>query len=134
MYKVCAVAFNERSGHAGLTFSLALILYMSQDFIHKYTKIPEGSLLTDLAKIGRDTPLIAVMVMYLFNEGVDLTSLTKDELVELAFESYLNDIFMAKFGVEVAFQFKKSQIYTICELSKDILLRHYYPLLSKNPF
>ena len=35
MYKVCAVVFSERSGHAGLTFSLALILYMSQHFYQK---------------------------------------------------------------------------------------------------
>ncbi len=43
--------------------------------------------------MGRDTPLIAVMVIYLFNEGVDLTSLKEDELVEHAFETYLGDIF-----------------------------------------
>ncbi len=65
----------------------------TKDFIHKYTQISEGPILTDLAKIGRDTPLIAVMVIYLFKKGDDLTNLTKDELVELAFESYLNDIF-----------------------------------------
>ena len=64
----------------------------TKDFIHKYTKIPHGTLLSDLARMGRDTPLIAVMVIYLFNKGFDLTSLTKDELVELAFESYLKDI------------------------------------------
>ena len=64
----------------------------TKDFIHKYTQIPDGSLLTDLAKIGRDTPLIAVMVIYLFNKGDDLTSLTKDELIKHAFEVYLKDI------------------------------------------
>lgn len=64
----------------------------TKDFIHKYTQIPDGSLLTDLAKIGRDTPLIAVMVIYLFNKGDDLTSLTKDELIKRAFEVYLKDI------------------------------------------
>ena len=71
-----------------------LSIEKTKDFIYKYTQIPEGALLTDLAKIGRDTPLIAVMVIYLFKKkkGVDLSSLTKDELVELAFESYLNDI------------------------------------------
>ena len=37
MYKVCAVVFSERSGHAGLTFSLALILYMSRNFLFAYT-------------------------------------------------------------------------------------------------
>ena len=69
-----------------------LSLEKTKEFIQKYTHIPDGSLLTDLAKIGRDTPLIAVMVIYLFNKGVDLKNLTKDELIELAFESYLNDI------------------------------------------
>ena len=69
-----------------------LSLEKTKEFIQKYTHIPDGSLLTDLAKIGRDTPLIAVMVIYLFNKGVDLKNLTKDELVRLAFESYLNDI------------------------------------------
>ncbi len=48
MYKVCAVVFNERSGHAGLTFSLALILYMSQAVlvyskIHNYLYTTVGS-------------------------------------------------------------------------------------------
>ena len=71
-----------------------LSLKKTKDFIHKYTQIPEGSILTNLAKIGRDTPLITVMVIDLFKKkkGVDLSSLTRDELVELAFESYLNDI------------------------------------------
>ena len=66
----------------------------TKDFIRAiYDQSLTGAFLTDLARMGRDTPLIAVMVIYLFNEGVDLTSLTKDELVELAFESYLGDIF-----------------------------------------
>ncbi len=65
----------------------------TKDFIHKYTQIPGGSLLTDLAKIGRDTPLIAVMVINQFNNGDDVQNLTKDELVKLAFETYLDDIF-----------------------------------------
>ncbi len=65
----------------------------TKEFIRKYTKIPVGSLLSGLAKIGRDTPLIAVMVIYLFKNGVDLRNLTKDELIALAFKSYLNDIF-----------------------------------------
>ena len=46
MYKVCAVVFNERSGHAGLTFSLALILYMSRElyFIGCYVQYLSGIL------------------------------------------------------------------------------------------
>lgn len=73
------------------------ILKLSQEktkeFIRAYTRIPNGSLLTKLSAIGRDTPLISVMVIYLLNNEVDLRNLTKDKLIELAFESYLNDIF-----------------------------------------
>ena len=43
-----------------------------------------------LTQIGRDTPLLAVMVIHLFKEGVNLSGLTQDRLVELTFESYLN--------------------------------------------
>lgn len=64
----------------------------TKEFIQSKTRIRDSAFLNDLAKMGRDTPLIAVMVIYLFNEGVDLTSLKEDELVELVFESYLNDI------------------------------------------
>lgn len=71
-----------------------LSIEKTKEFIHKYTQISEGSTLTGLAKIGQDTPLITVMVIDLFKKkkGVDLSSLTRDELIELAFESYLNDI------------------------------------------
>ena len=62
-------------------------------FIRKYTHIPDGSLLAGLTQIGRDTPLLAVMVIYLFKEGINLSSLTQDKLIELTFESYLNGIF-----------------------------------------
>ena len=65
----------------------------TKEFIQAHIHIQDSVLLNNLAKIGRDTPLIAVMVIYLFKKGDDLTNLTKDELVELAFESYLNDIF-----------------------------------------
>ena len=65
----------------------------TKEFIQAHTRVRDSALLNDLAKIGKDTPLIAVMVIYLFNNRVDLTSLTKDELVKLAFESYLKDIF-----------------------------------------
>lgn len=65
----------------------------TKEFIRKYTHIPEGSLLAGLAQIGRDTPLLAVMVIYLFERGENLSSLPQDTLVERAFESYLNDIF-----------------------------------------
>ena len=70
-----------------------LSLEKTKEFIRAYAQILDGSLLTGLAQIGRDTPLIAVMVIDLLNNGVELRNLTKDELIELAFESYLNDIF-----------------------------------------
>ena len=70
-----------------------LSLEKTKEFIRAYAQIPDGSLLTELARIGRDTPLIAVMVIELLNNGVELRNLTKDELIELAFKSYLSDIF-----------------------------------------
>ncbi len=71
-----------------------LSLEETKEFIRTYTRIPDGSLLTGLAQIGRDTPLIAAMVIDSLNKGLDLRDLTtKDKLVELTFESYLNDIF-----------------------------------------
>ena len=70
-----------------------LSLEKTKKFIRAYTQIPEGSFLAGLTQIGRDTPLIAVMVIELLNKGVDLRNLTKDELIELAFKSYLSDIF-----------------------------------------
>ena len=65
----------------------------TQEFIRAHTRIPDGALLAQLTAIARDTPLIAVMVIVLLNEGIDLSDLTKEELVECAFESYLKDIF-----------------------------------------
>ncbi|MYK96718.1 ATP-binding protein, partial [Candidatus Poribacteria bacterium] len=65
----------------------------TKEFIRKYTQISDGSLLSGLAQIGRDTPLLAVMVIYLLEKGEGLGGLTQDKLVELAFESYLNDSF-----------------------------------------
>ena len=70
-----------------------LSLEKTKEFIRAYAQIPDGSLLTELARIGRDTPLIAVMVINFLNKGAGLKTLTKDKLVEDAFESYLNDIF-----------------------------------------
>ena len=70
-----------------------LSLEKTKEFIRAYAQIPDGSLLTELARIGRDTPLIAVMVINFLNKGEGLKILTKDKLVEDAFESYLNDIF-----------------------------------------
>ena len=71
-----------------------LSLEETKEFIRTYTRIPDGSLLTGLAQIGRDTPLIAAMMIDSLNKGLDLRDLTtKDKLVELTFESYLNDIF-----------------------------------------
>ena len=70
-----------------------LSLEKTKEFIRTYAQIPDGSLLTELARIGRDTPLIAVMVINFLNKGAGLKTLTKDKLVEDAFESYLNDIF-----------------------------------------
>ena len=69
-----------------------LSLERTKEFIRKYTHIPDGSLLAGLAQIGRDTPLLAVIVIHLFKEGEDLSGLTQDKLVELAFESHLKDI------------------------------------------
>ena len=56
MYKVCAVVFNERSGHAGLTFSLALILYMSLYFmlVRGITSPPQGGITTLMNSYSRD--------------------------------------------------------------------------------
>ncbi len=65
----------------------------TKEFIQTHTRIQDNAFLNELAKMGRDTPLIAVMVIYLYNKGVDLTSLTEDEFVEHAFETYLDDIF-----------------------------------------
>ena len=70
-----------------------LSLEKTKEFIRAYAQIPDGSLLTELARIGRDTPLIAVMVINFLNNGAGLKTLTKDKLIEDAFESYLNDIF-----------------------------------------
>ena len=71
-----------------------LSLEKTKEFIRTYTRIPDGSLLAGLTRIGRDTPLIASMVIDSLNKGHDLRGLTtKDKLVELTFESYLNDIF-----------------------------------------
>ena len=70
-----------------------LSLEKTKEFIRAYTRIPDGTLLTGLAQIGRDTPLITIMVIDLLNKEVELRDLTKSELIELAFESYLNDIF-----------------------------------------
>ena len=78
-----------------------LSLEKTKEFIRAYARIPDGSLLTGLARIGRDTPLIAVMVIDLLNKGGELRNLTKDELIGLVFESYLSDIFsqsLPKFG------------------------------------
>ncbi len=74
-----------------------LSLERTKEFIRKYTHISDGSLLSGLAQIGRDTPLLAVMVIYLFEEGEALGDLTQDKLVERAFESYLNNSFEKKY-------------------------------------
>ncbi len=66
----------------------------TKEFIHTHTQIPDNAMLTGLAKIARDTPLIAVMVIDLVNKDiVPLKDLTKDKLIEFTFESYLNDSF-----------------------------------------
>ena len=48
-----------------------LSLEKTKEFIRAYAQIPDGSLLTELARIGRDTPLIAVMVINFLNKGVE---------------------------------------------------------------
>ena len=69
-----------------------LSLERTKEFIHTHTRIPDNAMLTGLAKLARDTPLIAVMVIDLVNEDIGLLKdLTKDTLIELTFESYLND-------------------------------------------
>lgn len=70
-----------------------LSLEETKEFIRKYTHVSDGSLLSGLAQIGRDTPLLTVMVIYLLEKGETLGDLTQDKLVERAFESYLKDIF-----------------------------------------
>lgn len=71
-----------------------LSLERTKEFIHTYTQIPDNAILTGLAKLARDTPLIAVMVINLVNKNIGpLKDLTKDKLIELTFESYLNDNF-----------------------------------------
>ena len=63
----------------------------TKEFIQKHVKesLPEGSLLAGLTRIGRDTPLIAVMVIDALNNGRDLKNLTETALIEHLFESYL---------------------------------------------
>ncbi|MCY3743655.1 MAG: hypothetical protein OXH00_21790 [Candidatus Poribacteria bacterium] len=69
-----------------------LSLERTKEFIHTHTRIPDNAMLTGLAKLARDTPLIAVMVIDLVNKDIGpLKDLTKDKLIELTFESYLND-------------------------------------------
>lgn len=63
----------------------------TEEFIQKSIKepLPKGLLLAGLTRIGRDTPLIAVMVIDALDKGLDLKNLTETELVEYMFESYL---------------------------------------------
>ena len=69
-----------------------LSLQKTKEFISTYTRIPDNAMLIGLAKLARDTPLIAVMVIDLVNKDMGLLKdLTKDKLIELTFESYLND-------------------------------------------
>ncbi|RKU16431.1 hypothetical protein C6503_12445 [Candidatus Poribacteria bacterium] len=71
-----------------------LSLERTKEFIHTHTRISDNAMLTGLAKLARDTPLIAVMVIDLVNKDIGpLKDLTKDKLIEFTFESYLNDSF-----------------------------------------
>ncbi|RKU08703.1 hypothetical protein C6501_16310 [Candidatus Poribacteria bacterium] len=71
-----------------------LSLEKTKEFISTYTDIPDGSLLAGLAQIGRDTPLLAVMVIHLFKKRVHLNNLTTHEKrIERTFDVYLKDIF-----------------------------------------
>ena len=71
-----------------------LPLEKTKEFIRKYTHISDGSLLAGLTQIGRDTPLLAVMVIHLSKQEVHLSNLiTQDKRIEHTFETYLNDIF-----------------------------------------
>jgi hypothetical protein len=72
-----------------------LSLEETKAFIQTYTKDPKpiGTRLARLAAYGKDTPLIAVMVIDLFNDGTDLSSLTEDVSIKTVFNSYLKDIF-----------------------------------------
>ena len=66
----------------------------TKEFVQKCTEepLPEGLFLAGLTRIGRDTPLIAVMVIDALNNGRDLANLTETELVEYMFESYLPEL------------------------------------------
>ena len=71
-----------------------LSLEKTREFIGTYTRVVDGSLLAGLTQIGRDTPMLAVMVIDLVDKDIGLLKdLTKDKLIELTFESYLNDSF-----------------------------------------
>ena len=71
-----------------------LPLEKTKEFIGTYTRMPDNAILTGLARVARDTPLIAIMVIDLVNKDIGpLKNLTKDKLIELTFESYLNDSF-----------------------------------------
>ncbi len=71
-----------------------LPLEKTKEFIRTYTDITEGTRLAGLAQIGRDTPLLAVMVIYLFKKGVHLSNLiTHEKRIERTFDAYLKDIF-----------------------------------------
>ena len=71
-----------------------LSLEKTKEFISAYTDLPDGPLLAGLAQIGRDTPLLAVMVIHLFKKGVHLSNLiTHDKRIERIFDAYLKDIF-----------------------------------------
>ena len=65
-----------------------------EEFVQQYTEepLPKELFLAGLTRIGRDTPLIAVMVIDALNNGRDLANLTETELVEYMFESYLPDM------------------------------------------
>ena len=71
-----------------------LSLEKTKEFIRTYTRIPDNAMLTGLAKLARDTPLIAIMVIDLVNKDIGpLKDLTTDKLIERTFESYLKDSF-----------------------------------------
>ena len=70
-----------------------LLREKTEEFIQKYVKepLPKGLLLGGLVRVGRDTPLIAVMVIDALNNRRDLRNVIETELIEFMFESYLPD-------------------------------------------
>ncbi|MBD3181670.1 hypothetical protein GF312_05210, partial [Candidatus Poribacteria bacterium] len=71
----------------------------TKELISKYSVINNESILSSLARIARDTPLIAVMIIDYYSQKKDLKELTGDKLIDHVFESYIRDIFNTKLTI-----------------------------------